>query len=125
MHPDLSRALFGTDSPSGHTSWPLLRAAVGRVHPHFFDADTMRAFGSRCLAEPKWTPHPYDAGQPVVAFVTSERDCRSYTGARAWNGARRYSVRYFDGTRVSCIGAYGEYRTRADALRAFRALPTI
>jgi hypothetical protein len=122
---ELAERLFGTANPAGHLNYAMLMHAVNRVDNHFFDPETMRAFSSRLLGEPKWIHHPFQPGEPVVAFVTSEADRRSYTGAKAWGGERRYSIRYFDGRRVSCIGGYGAYRSRASALSAYRAIPAL
>ena len=56
-----------------------MNAATGG---HFFDADSMRYFGSKVYG-------------PVIGgryFITSEQDRNPY-GAAAWNGQRRYTVR--------------------------------
>jgi len=77
---------------------------AGDVGNHFFDAGSMRFFGSR-------------VGADVYGgrfFVTSE--CG---GRDIWGGARRYSVRcvtYMDGVMViDTVGEFGEFATRAQA----------
>lgn len=61
------------------------------VTSHFFDKDTMRFFGSR-VSE---TVYPTADG---TYFVTSERDKPVYLSSGlslgAWDGQRRYTVRY-------------------------------
>lgn len=132
---DTMRSLFGRTTLAGQVGWADVKYAVGRVSPHFFDADTMRSFGSRCVGTPRWialpeldSKPPYsERGNPVVAFVTSERDTRAYTGAQAWNGKRRYTVRIFDGRKVSTpVGfTYGQFATREKALAALREIEGI
>lgn len=129
------RHLFGRTDLRGSVGWADLIHAVDRVAPHFFDRYTMRAFSSRKVGEPRWVALPdlnadggySQPGSPVVAFVTSERDARTYTGARAWGGKRRYTVRLFNGRRITCpVGmTYGQFATRAEALRALAALPRL
>lgn len=78
---------------------------------HFFDADTMRSFGSR-LSE---TVYPAAHG---TYFVTSERDRDRGYGA-AWDGRRRYTVRYMDlDGEFHDPGEFGEHASGPAAHRA-------
>ena len=74
---------------------------------HFFDADTMRFFGSRILDGV--TVHNGRA-----YFVTSERD-------NYGNQPRRYSARYMTaGAHFFEVGTFQEYATAAQARAAIR-----
>jgi hypothetical protein len=111
--------LFGTPNPRGFTDWGNLKRAVRVSGSHFFDPETMRAFGSRTLGEPKWIAVD---GKPCVMFITSERD--RYGGA--WEGARRYTIRHFDPmTGRIYSGGFGEYPTARAVRAAFRKVPTL
>lgn len=73
---------------------------------HFFDPATKRWFGSRI-------------GSDLYAgrfFVTSEQDRRPAASTGAWNGERRYSVRFArcDGS-IETVGEFGAYGSRAAA----------
>lgn len=111
--------LFGTSNPKGFTDWGNLKRAARVCGSHFFDADIMRAFGSRLIGEPKWIAVD---GSPCVLFITSERD----RYGDAWDGARRYTHRLFDPmTGRIYSGDFGEYRTSRAARAAFRRVPTL
>ena len=91
-----------------------IRAANVALGHYFFDADTLRFFGSRI------SEHVYGGRY----FVTSERDeAVSSRFPAAWNGERRYTVREAspDGS-VSTVGDFGAYGTLAEAKRAAQAL---
>jgi hypothetical protein len=84
---------------------------------HFFDKDTMRAFGSR-LADDVY-PDRIGAG---TYFMTSERDRDRGYGA-AWNGQRRYTVRYLDSEgEFHDASEFGEFSSLPAARRIARWL---
>ena len=115
--------LFGTPNPRGFTDWCNLKRAVRVSGSHFFDSETMRAFGSRLIGEPKWIAVD---GKPCVLFITSERDRYGGVLGQAWNGERRYTLRHFDPmTGRIYSGDFGEYRTARAARAAFRKVPTL
>ena len=100
------RAAFG--------SIAAIRAANAALGHYFFDADTLRFFGSRISEDVYGGRY----------FVTSERDRPvSSRFPAAWNGERRYTVREAapDGS-ISTVGTFGGYRTLAAAKRAAQAL---
>jgi hypothetical protein len=74
---------------------------------HFFDPGTMRAFGSRLA--PFFTSMQ-DADGLAAVFITSEKDSRGFMDAKAWGGARRYTVRLAsfkeDGLNLDDCGPY-------------------
>lgn len=81
---------------------------------HFFDADTIRFFGSRVESQ------LFDN----LTFVTSEQnDNGVWIGGveyKAWNGERRYTIRRFnpdDGT-IDTVGEFGQYDTAEEAIKA-------
>lgn len=81
---------------------------------HFFDAATMRFFGSR-VAE-----YGYRGIDGAVYFVTSERDTFP---AGAWNNERRYTVRRWHPAEPDRIDepagtGFGQYRSRQVAAKA-------
>lgn len=76
----------------------------------FFDAPTMRMFGSRILS-PVF---------PGGVFITSERDSGVFTRVgfmAAWGGQRRYTVRVcrLDGD-IDTISDFGQFPTRTAAI---------
>lgn len=88
---------------------------------HWFDASTLAWFGSHAAAG------PIIGADGRAWFVSSEQD-RNDSGMRAWNGARRFTVRAYDPirARVETVGEFGEHATRASAYRAMRdALRTL
>lgn len=89
-----------------------LKQAVASTGSHFFDAETMRWFGSRLCGE------PVTDATGAVWFVTSERDSH---GA-AWGGRRMYSVRSWNGQTIDTVGGFGAHATRSSALSAMRRL---
>jgi len=72
---------------------------------HFFDADSMKHFGSRI----------HDRVYGGRYFVTSEQDNTGH----AWDGQRRYTVRSFDYEdgrfTIDTVGEFGEYATATKA----------
>lgn len=105
--------------PVGALDWDDLKYAVARTSPHFFAPETMRAFNSRLVGTPRWIFNPED-GTIAIGFVTSERD--THGEFRAWDGKRRYTVRYFTGERVRSADHYGSHATRAKALAHLQSL---
>jgi hypothetical protein len=106
--------------PTGFVDYGNLRWAVSRARLYWFDADTMRRFASRIYDVPHFVTH---AGRPVIAWISSERD--RYPGPKAWDGRRLYTLRAFDGHRITSIGEFGQYETLAAARRAFKSLPRL
>jgi hypothetical protein len=91
-----------------YTSINEIRIEAKRAGSHFFDADTMRFFGSRVL------PTVYGGRY----FITSEQD-------NYGNGARAYTVRIaLDKGNVDTVGAFQAYATRAQAVKAIKRLLT-
>lgn len=85
-----------------------------RMGYHFFSPATMRFFSSRVESE-LLENH---------CFVTSEQDNGSpLSDIRAWNGERRFSVRFFDENSgiIETVGEFGAYDTLEDAIKAARA----
>ena len=86
------------------------RERVARIQHrvgHFFDPNTMRGFGCRIHGI-----EPLQSG--VVLFVTSEQD--TIGRHHAWNGERRYSVRYMlHNGNIGEIGEFGSYDTSREA----------
>jgi len=115
--PDTNHPRVIFDNPTGFIDYCNLKFAVSRARLHWFDADTMRCFASRVYDTPRFVTH---AGEPVIAFISSERD--RYPGPRAWDGRRLYTIRTFDGHRINSIGDFGQYPTLRAARRAFAAL---
>jgi len=86
------------------TEYNLVRAAR-LAGSHWFDADTMRSFGSK-LGAIRSTP-------TRILFLSSERDRHGH-----WHGGkRRYTVRAFDGLSVYSVSEFGEFATSAAARR--------
>jgi hypothetical protein len=85
-------------------------ASKSAVSTHFFDKGSMRFFGSRVID--KVIP-----GKTCRCsfFVTSEKRPRS-------NDARAYTVRMACGGKISTVGGFQAYRTRARALTAAKKL---
>lgn len=86
-----------------------IRGAARAAGSHWFDPDTMAAFGSR-------------VHQKVYAgrlFVSSERD----PWGAAWDGERRYTVREAlpDGS-IATVGEFGAFRTAREAHAAAAAI---
>lgn len=73
---------------------------------HFFDADSMRFFGSVIESEPT------DDG----IFITSEKDSMGIV----WDGKRRYTIRKFDWEtgEVDDVSEFGQYTTLNEAKEA-------
>jgi hypothetical protein len=100
-----------------------------RHRGHFFDADTMRSFGSRLLD----TVIPAVGGGRTY-FVTSERDRHAGTfrysdgtiSPGAWGGQRRYTVRVMTDATGDVDDpegdGFGAYTSSASAIRAARKL---
>jgi len=108
-----------------------LRKAAADLGSHYFDADTMRFFGSRVL-EGIYRPSVSESPRSGL-FVTSERYENPGTG---YTAPRRYSIRRFtithttrsgDGMPVDVIefdtvGEFQAYGTAATAKRHARKL---
>ena len=94
-----------------------MHAVVRRYYVgHFFDADTMRFFGSRVAA------YGYRGADGAVYFVTSERDSGPYA---AWDGERRYTVRRWHPAEphtIDDVGGFGQYRSRQVANAAVQRI---
>ena len=88
------------------TEYNLVRAAR-LAGSHWFDADTMRSFGSK-LGAIRSTP-------TRILFISSERDRHGRWGW--YGGKRRYTVRAFDGRTVHSVSEFGEFATSAAARR--------
>jgi hypothetical protein len=89
-----------------YTSINEIRIEAKRAGSHFFDADTMRFFGSRVL------PTVYGGRY----FITSEQD-------HYGNGAKAYTVRIaLDKGNIDTVGDFQAYATRAQAVRAIKQL---
>ena len=98
------------DTSTGHVPSTIDELAdyADACGSHFFDADTLRFFGSRILEGV--TVHDGRA-----YFVTSERD-------NYGNQPRRYSARYMTaGAHSHEVGRFQEYDTAAQARAAIRA----
>ena len=81
---------------------------------YFFSPSTVRFFSSRVESE-LLENH---------CFVTSEQDKGSLlSDVKAWNGERRFSVRFFDENSgvIETVGEFGAYDTLDDAIKAVRA----
>lgn len=89
-----------------HTSINEIRYEAKRAGSHFFDADTMRFFGSRVL------PTVYGGRY----FITSEQD-------HYGNEAKAYTIRIAlaDG-HIDTVGNFQAYATRAQAVSAVKQL---
>lgn len=91
------------------TIWTVntIRDAVRATGSHWFDPDTMRAFGTRVL------PSVYQ-GVGGIYFVTSDHD---------FDRTRKYSVRRFDPTRskIDTVGEVASYATAQEARTAAKA----
>jgi hypothetical protein len=89
-----------------------VRALYRAAQPdgHWFDADTMRAFGTRLMSQ------VFADGQGGAYFCTSE--------PYAWTGPRVYTVRHINaaGEVTTVGGELGTYATRDKALREARTL---
>jgi hypothetical protein len=83
-----------------------IRAANYNIGHHWFDAGTLRFFGSRV----------HDELYGGRYFVTSERDSGFGSLGAAWGGARRYTVRVAnaDGS-IDTVGEFGQYASRSGA----------
>jgi hypothetical protein len=84
-----------------------------RMGYHFFSPSAVRFFSSQ-VESGLLDNH---------CFVTSEQDTgRVSDTIKAWNGERRYSVRFFNEETgcIETIGKFGAYATLAEALRAAR-----
>ena len=79
-----------------------------RPEGHWFDAGTLKCFGCRL---PK-IAYETNAG---VLFVSSELD---FSGERRYYNVRRQSV---NGD-IKTVGKFNDYRTRAEAINAIKAL---
>lgn len=101
---------------TGLMGWSDLRHAAASAGSHWFDAESMRFFGTRLPDMPRIVVRN---GRTMVAFISSERDRHPHG---AWNGKRRWTVRAFDGEHVHSIGDFGAHRTLASARRALLAL---
>ena len=89
-----------------YTSINEIRYEAQRAGSHFFDADSMRFFGSRIL------PTVYGGRY----FVTSEQD-------RYGNGAKAYTVRVCrENGHIDTVGEFQAYATRAQAVAAVRRI---
>lgn len=96
-----------------HTITQVRNAHEGITHGHFFDAESLRFFGSEIGR--KVYPTPSGA-----VFVTSEQDtsCGSEYPP-AWDGQRRYTVRYCSDTgEIRSRSEFGQYSSREAAHRA-------
>lgn len=86
-----------------------VRRINARMGYHFFSPATVRFFSSR-VESGLLDNH---------CFITSEQDtgCMSDT-IKAWNGERRYTVRFFDEETgvVETLGEFGAYATLPEAL---------
>lgn len=82
--------------------------ARNRPDGHWFDADTVRFFGSRLPS----IAYETNAG---VLFISSELD---FDRERRYYNVRRQKV---NGD-IDTIGKFNEYRSRAEALNAIRNL---
>jgi hypothetical protein len=118
--PTTDHPIVRFDNPTGFVDYGNLRWAASRARLHWFNADTMRTFASRIYDVPHYVTH---AGRPVIAWISSERD--RYPGPQAWDGRRLYTLRAFDGHRITSIGEFGQYETIAAARRAFKSLPRL
>lgn len=108
-----------------------VRSHARRSGSHWFDADTMRSFGSK-------VPTVATIGPDGRAyFVSSERDRRYDGSAGAWDGERRYTLRAYNpasgsvedverlpGDRYDpdAFGRYRSLQTATAALRRFLGL---
>jgi len=105
--PATTIATAGSDQPvyGAMFSIDAIKRANRESGSHYFDADTMRFFGSRVLPT-------------VIAgrmFVTSERSGFDH------DSARRYSVREFmPDASIETVGEFGEFSSSAAAQRAAR-----
>lgn len=89
-----------------YTSTNEIRIEAKRAGSHFFDAETMRFFGSRVL------PTVYGGRY----FITSEQD-------HYRNGAKAYTVRIaLDKGNIDTVGDFQAYATRAQAVKAIKQL---
>jgi hypothetical protein len=105
-----------------------VRSHARRSGSHWFDADTMRSFGSRI------PDHARIGADGRAYFVSSERDTRYDGSAGAWNGERRYTLRAYDPAAGSVDNAerapdgsfdhdaFGRYRSARSAATALRAI---
>ncbi len=93
----------------------LVRANEAIGH-HWFDPSSMRHFGTKIES-----PWPVLIGDECYFFVTSEQDT-SYGDNRAWNGRRRFTIRYSRLGVIHTFSEFGEYGTRKAATNALNAL---
>lgn len=97
-------ALAGTHRRNLPTSISAVKARNRACGQHFFDADTLRFFGSRIGSR-------VFVGSNATYFVTSEQMPRS-------DDPRRYTVRKIKGCDVSTVGKFQQYKTEAAANKA-------
>jgi len=97
----------------------FIRASL-RQKSYFFSEATMQFFGSQVHGD-FYECHPDEPHRGY--FITSEQDENEFTTTHAWEGERRFTIRYAESpTSISDYSKFGEYSTYEEAKEALSAM---